>query len=107
MRLRLRLREERHAERVGERESAKARLVQRDRVQRATREQHRVRLEAEVEAEAQRVREPQHLRDEHRRRPTLRTCTIASVLKRKQSLRRRMLRRRVTFAQLDKRVHAA
>ena len=107
MRLRLRLREERHADRVGERESAKASLVQRDRVQQATREQHRVRLEAEVETEAQREREPQHLRDKRRRRPALRTCTIASALERKQALRRRMPRRRVKFAQLDKHVHAA
>ena len=105
--MRLRLREESHSERVGERESAKARLVQRDRVQQATREQHRVRLEAEVETEAQRAREPQHLRDKRRRRPAMRTCTIASALERKQSLRRLMPRRRVTFAQLDKRVHAA
>ena len=106
--MRLRLREERHTERVVERESAKARLVQRDRVQQATREQHRVRLEAEVETEAQRAREPQYLRDERRRRPALLTCTcIASALERKRSPRRRMPRRRVTFAQLDKRVHAA
>ena len=81
--------------------------MQRDRFQQATREQHRVRLEAEVETEAQRAREPQHLRDERRRPPAVRTYTcIASALERKQSLRQ-IPRRRVTFAQLDKRVHAA